>query len=195
MTGVYSEMPQSFPGPLVIAREPATTTASPGITRGSSSPALWTVCRTRSYTGVERLRMVPVPSTARFWTTVPSYTPQLPPTSTSSSTITGSAPTGSSTPPICDAAEMWQFLPICAQLPISACESTIVPSPTYAPVLMYMGGMQVTPLPTKEPSRTLDPPGTMRMPLCAVMRFAGYVDLSKNGWRVASIDISTTTPI
>ena len=73
--------------------------------------------------------------------------PQLPPTSTSSSTITGSAPTGSSTPPIWLAAEMWQFLPTCAQLPTSACESTMVPSPTYAPALMYIGGMQVTPLP------------------------------------------------
>ena len=89
--------------------------------------------------------MVPVPSTARRFTTVPSYTPQFPPTSTSSSMITGSAPTGSSTPPICDAAEMWQLRPTCAQLPTSAWESTIVPSPTYAPTLMYMGGMQVTP--------------------------------------------------
>ena len=61
--------------------------------------------------------------------------------------ITGSAPTGSSTPPIWLAAEMWQFLPTCAQLPTSACESTIVPSSTYAPALMYIGGMQVTPLP------------------------------------------------
>ena len=61
--------------------------------------------------------------------------------------MTGSAPTGSSTPPIWEAAEMWQFLPTCAQLPTSAWESTMVPSPTYAPTLMYMGGMQVTPLP------------------------------------------------
>ena len=106
-------------------------------------------------------------------TTVPSYTPQLPPTSTSSSTITGSAPTGSSTPPICDAAEMWQLLPICAQLPISACESTIVPSPTYAPALMYMGGMQVTPAPTKHPSRTLEPPGTIRTPPATLNFFTG----------------------
>ena len=32
--------------------------------------------------------------------------------------------------------------------PISAWESTMAPSPTYAPTLMYMGGMQVTPRPT-----------------------------------------------
>src|SRR5580704_12183492 len=97
--------------------------------------------------------MVPLASTARRFTTVPSYTPLLPPTSTSSSMITGSAPTGSSTPPICAAAEMWQFLPIWAQLPTSACESTMVPSPTHAPALMYIGGMQVTLLPMKHPSR------------------------------------------
>src|SRR5579863_6966536 len=117
--------------------------------------------------------MAPVPSTARRLTTVPSYTPQLPPTSTSSSMITGSAPTGSSTPPICDAAEMWQFFPTCAQLPTSACESTIVPSSTYAPALMYIGGMQVTPLPMWQPSRMLDPPGTIRTPDSTVNCFTG----------------------
>src|SRR5208282_228022 len=135
------------------------------------------------------------PSTARFFTTVPSYTPQLPPTSTSSSMTTGIAPTGSSTPPICAAAEMWHFLPICAQLPTSTCESTSVPSPTYAPTLMYIGGMHVTLLPTKQPSRMLDPPGTIRTPDSAVNFFTGYVALSKKGCRDASIDISTITPI
>src|SRR5271156_5330438 len=99
--------------------------------------------------------------------------PQLPPTSTSSSMITGSAPTGSSTPPTCEPAEMWHLLPICAQLPTSACESTIVSSPTYAPTLMNMGGMHVTPLPTKQPSRMLDPPGTMRTPEVASNDFTG----------------------
>ena len=59
--------------------------------------------------------------------------------------ITGSAPTGSSTPPICAAAEMWHLRPTCAQLPTSACESIIVPSSTYAPTFTYIGGMQVTP--------------------------------------------------
>ena len=95
--------------------------------------------------------------------------------------ITGSAPTGSSTPPICAAAEMWQFFPICAQLPTSACESTMVPSPTHAPALMYIGGMHVTLLPMKQPSRMLEPPGTMRTPLAAVTCFTGHVALSKNG--------------
>src|ERR1700733_12423361 len=109
--------------------------------------------------------------------------------------MTGSAPTGSSTPPICAAAETWQFLPTCAQLPTSAWESTMVPSPTYAPALTNIGGIQVTPLAMKQPSRMLDPPGTMRTPLAALTLRTGYVDLSKNGCRVASTDISTTAPM
>src|ERR1017187_7104702 len=41
----------------------------------------------------------------------------------------------------------------------------------------------------------LDPPGTMRTPLWGVNCFTGKVELSKKGWRVASIDISTTPPM
>src|SRR5262249_10689692 len=119
--------------------------------------------------------------------------PQLPPTSTSSSTITGSAPTGSSTPPIWLAAEMWQCAPICAQLPISACESTMVPSPTYAPTLMYIGGMQVTFWPRYAPSRTLDPPGTMRMFFSGPNCCTGYVLLSRK--LSVATDISTFAPM
>ena len=61
--------------------------------------------------------------------------------------MTGIAPTGSSTPPICAAALRCTVCPICAHDPTSACESTSVPSPTYAPTLMYIGGMQMTPEP------------------------------------------------
>ena len=42
---------------------------------------------------------------------VPSYIPQLPPMNTLSSIITGSAPTGSSTPPSCEAAERCTCFP------------------------------------------------------------------------------------
>jgi hypothetical protein len=59
--------------------------------------------------------------------------------------ITGIAPTGSMTPPICAAALRWTRAPICAHEPTSACESTSVPAPTYAPMLTYIGGMQITP--------------------------------------------------
>src|SRR3954466_6027009 len=55
--------------------------------------------------------------------------PQLPPIRPSSSTITGEAPTGSSTPPSCAAAERWTRSPTWAQLPTSSCESTSVPAP------------------------------------------------------------------
>src|SRR5271156_70267 len=68
-------------------------------------------------------------------------------------------------------------------------------SPTYAPTLMNMGGMQVAPLPTKQPSRMLEPPGTMRTPLSEVMRLTGYVDLSKKGWRCGSMDMSVMAPM
>src|SRR5580704_8171706 len=55
--------------------------------------------------------------------------------------------------------------------------------------------MQVTPLPMKQPSRMLEPPGTMRTPLAEVMCFTGYVDLSKNGWRSGSTDMSVMAPM
>jgi hypothetical protein len=45
-------------------------------------------------------------------------------------------------------------------------------------MLMYIGGMQMTPLAMNAPSRTLDPPGTMRMPAAAPGRLSGIVSLS-----------------
>src|SRR5580698_7868878 len=109
--------------------------------------------------------------------------------------MTGNRPTGSSTPPIWAAAEMWQLLPTWAQLPTSACESITVPSPTQAPALMYMGGIQMTPLPIKQPSRMLEPPGTRRMPSEGLSRFTGQVALSNMGVRTGSGDIFTTAPM
>ena len=50
-------------------------------------------------------------------------------------------------------------------------------------MLMYIGGMQITPAPRYAPSRTDDPPGTMRTLLAAVNRLSGSVSLSKNGQR------------
>ncbi len=46
-------------------------------------------------------------------------------------------------------------------------------SSTYAPTLMYIGGMHVTDRPTKQPSRIDDPPGTIRTPLSAANCFTG----------------------
>src|ERR1035437_1042038 len=94
--------------------------------------------------------------------------------------ITGDAFTGSSTPPICAAADRCTRLPIWAHEPTSACESTIVPSSTYAPALMYAGGIITTPRATNAPDRTELPPGTIRTPSSGVNRRAGYVPLSTN---------------
>ena len=57
----------------------------------------------------------------------------------SSSMITGPAWSGSSTPPIPAPPEMWTLRPIWAQLPTVAQVSTIVPSPTWAPMLTKLG--------------------------------------------------------
>ena len=87
--------------------------------------------------------------------------------------ITGSAPTGSSTPPICAAADRCTRLPICAQEPTSAWLSIIVPSSTYAPTLTYIGGMHTTPGATYAPSRIVEPPGTMRTRSASVVGRTG----------------------
>ena len=69
-----------------------------------------------------------------IWIRLSSFTPRrmtvesvlarsmqvLAPISTSSSMMTGSAPTGSSTPPSCDAAERCTLFPTCAHEPTSA---------------------------------------------------------------------------
>src|ERR687884_2126967 len=99
--------------------------------------------------------------------------PQPPPTSTSSSMMTGTAPTGSSTPPTCAAADRCTRLPICAHEPTSAWLSIIVPSPTYAPALTYIGGMHTTPGARYAPSLTEEPPGTIRTPSITVVGRTG----------------------
>ena len=50
--------------------------------------------------------------------------------------VVGLAWIGSSTPPMPTPPERCTFLPICAQLPTVAHVSTIVPEPTWAPMLM-----------------------------------------------------------
>src|SRR5579859_6464299 len=50
-------------------------------------------------------------------------------------------------------------------------------------MLMYIGGMQMTPRPRYAPSRTLEPPGTMRTPDWTCTCFNGSVSLSRNGQR------------
>src|SRR5579885_281550 len=108
--------------------------------------------------------------------------------------MTGTAPTGSSTPPICAAADRWTRLPTCAHEPTSAWLSIIVPSSTYAPALTYIGGMQTTPAARYAPSRTDEPPGTMRTPSMIVVGRTGYVSLSKKRSE-ACADMSESAPM
>src|SRR5580765_988460 len=63
-------------------------------------------------------------------------------------------------------------------------------------MLTNIGGMQITPGAMNAPSRTDDPPGTMRTPSAAPpKRRSGSVSLSKNGQgRSAVSDMSTVSP-
>src|SRR3954471_23902464 len=58
----------------------------------------------------------------------------------------------------------------------------------------YIGGMQMTPAAMYAPSRTDDPPGTMRTFAPAGYFFIGSVSLSKNGHLPWSIDTSLLSP-
>src|SRR5947209_1772040 len=107
---------------------------------------------------------------------------------------TGTAPTGSSTPPTCAAADRCTRLPTWAHEPTRAWLSIIVPSSTYAPALTYIGGMHTTPGARYAPSRTLEPPGTMRTPSITVVGRTGYVSLSKKR-SVACADMSASAPM
>src|SRR5581483_9471018 len=166
--------------PREIARDPGTTTAPAGTSNGWSPDDRYTCSRTMSNSGVDRVRIVPAPSTARSCTIVPSYTPQFPPTSTSSSITTGVALIGSSTPPTWAAALKCTRFPTCAHDPTSACESIIVPSSTYAPTFTYIGGMHTTEGARYAPSRTVEPPGTTRTRCSGEKCRTGYVSLSTN---------------
>src|SRR5947209_14698235 len=84
------------------------------------------------------------PRTASRPTRTPSTTMQREPMNAPSSTITGRAPGGSSTPPIPTPPARCTFAPICAPEPTVAHVSTIVPGPTHAPMLTY-DGISTTP--------------------------------------------------
>ena len=90
-------------------RVPPTHTDQAGASpRGSSSP----VCT--SITWVVASGSCPAPRTAPVPTRAPSTTMQREPTNASSSTTTGTAFGGSSTPPMPTPPDRWTFLPICA---------------------------------------------------------------------------------
>src|SRR5690348_2112425 len=84
------------------------------------------------------------PRTAPAPTRTPSTTIAREPMKAPSSTITGRAPGGSSTPPIPTPPARWTFAPTCAPEPTVAQVSTIVFGPTQAPMLTY-DGIRTTP--------------------------------------------------
>src|SRR3954462_7143044 len=94
------------------------------------------------------------------WT--PSTTTQREPRNAPSSTITGRAPGGSSTPPMPTPPARCTFAPICAPEPTVAHVSTIVPGPTPAPIFTY-DGIITTPGERKAPYRATAG-GTTRPP-------------------------------
>ena len=81
-------------------------------------------------TWVVAVRMVPAPSLAPVRTLAPSTTMEREPMNASSSTTTGTALGGSSTPPMPAPPERCTFLPIWAQDPTVAQVSTMVPVST-----------------------------------------------------------------
>ena len=72
----------------------------------------------------------PIDNTAPWRRMTPSATSERAPMKQLSSTITGFACNGSSTPPIPAPPEIWQFLPICAHDPTVAQVSIMVPQST-----------------------------------------------------------------
>src|SRR5579859_911655 len=113
-------------------------------------------------TCVERPRLVPEPSTAPLRTLAPSATIEREPIMHSSSTTTGTAFGGSSTPPIPTPPDRCTFLPIWAHEPTVAQVSTIVPESTYAPMLVNEG-ISTVPGAMYAPQRAIAP-GTTRTP-------------------------------
>src|ERR687886_140580 len=94
------------------------------------------------------------PGTAPSSTITPSVTMQRDPMNAPSSTITGRAPGGSSTPPMPTPPARWTSAPIWAPDPTVAHVSTIVFDPTQAPMLTY-DGIRTTPRDRNAPRRTV----------------------------------------
>ena len=121
--------------PAADRARPGTTTAPGGTASGASAVPISTRSRTRSYSRDVPVSVTPAAMTASRPMRTPSSSAQPAPANASSSTMTGRAPGGSSTPPMVTPAARWTRAPICAHEPTSTCESTIVASPIHAPTL------------------------------------------------------------
>ena len=114
-----------------FGRVPGTTTA-----RGGTSPRYSTgSAPVTSMTGTDAVSETFAESTAPAPTRTPSVTMHLDPRKAPSSTITGVACGGSSTPPIPTPPARCTSAPICAHEPTVAQVSTIVRGPIQAPML------------------------------------------------------------
>ncbi len=100
--------------------------------------------------GIDAVSVTFGASTASRPTRTPSTITQREPMNAPSSTITGTAPGGSSTPPMPTPPARWTSAPICAPEPTVAQVSTIVPGPIHAPMLTY-DGINTTPRERKAP--------------------------------------------
>src|ERR1700760_2499639 len=123
-----------------FGRVPGTTTARGGTEPRCSTGSL----PVTSMIGTDAVRVTFGASTAPRPMRPPPTTRRREPRNAPSSTITGRAPGGSSTPPIPTPPARWTFAPICAPDPTVAHVSTIVPDPTQAPMFTY-DGMSTTP--------------------------------------------------
>src|SRR3990172_9529179 len=125
----------TLPAGNSLGRAPGMTTEFAGpLPRCSTGSAPVT-----SMIGVDAVMVVFAPSTAPCSTRTPPTRMQRLPMNAPSSTITGRADGGSSTPPIPTPPERCTSRPICAQEPTVAQVSTRVPDPTRAPILTYPG--------------------------------------------------------
>ena len=126
-----AQLTWNSPAGKLRARVPGTTTERAGTrprwVMGSSAVT--------SMMGVLLVSVTFAPSTAPSSISTPSVTMQREPMNAPSSTMTGRAPGGSSTPPMPTPPARWTSRPICAPLPTVAQVSTIVPEPTRAPML------------------------------------------------------------
>ena len=103
--------------------------------QGGTTPRLISSPVSASMTGMEGSRKLPAPRTEPRPTWRPPVTMQRLPMKASSSTTTGTALGGSSTPPIPTPPERWTRAPIWAHDATVAQVSTMVSSPTQAPML------------------------------------------------------------
>src|SRR5436190_5301754 len=131
-----------------FGRVPGTT-----IARGGTNPRCSTgSLPVTSMTGTEAVRETFGPRTAPAPMRTPSVRIAREPMNAPSSTITGFAPGGSSTPPMPTPPARCTSAPICAPDPTVAQVSTIVFGPTQAPMFTY-DGISTTPGDRYEPYR------------------------------------------